>query len=295
MIKRAFLFLFPFFLSGKLLAFQDCSDLVVFSYDRPMQLFAFLESFEKHVIGCRQIGVLCRISNKYYQKGYQIVAKRFPYVHFKVQPQTQDFKPLLLDLAFGAKGEKANFLLFAVDDIVVTDKIDLNEGVEKLKETGAYGLYYRLGKNITYCYMQKKEQKVPPLEDVGGGYFSWSMSDIGTDWGYPNTLDFTLYRKRDIQKRIERAQFTNPNELEGHWSTQKNRKAICMEKSKTVNLCINTVGDFQGRVNKGLYSSSSMNKRFLKGKKIDIQPFWQAKYISVHVNAPLRLIKREKK
>ena len=51
------------------------ADLLVFSYDRPLQLFAFLESVQKYMEGLSSVSVLYRTSNAEFEKGYQIVKK----------------------------------------------------------------------------------------------------------------------------------------------------------------------------------------------------------------------------
>ena len=55
-------------------------DLVVFSYDRPLQLFAFLESTNQFVSGLGEISIIYRYSDENYEKAYQ---KVFDYFEFK--------------------------------------------------------------------------------------------------------------------------------------------------------------------------------------------------------------------
>ncbi len=290
----AILFCNLFFFSSKAFAENQC-DFVVFSYDRPMQLYSFLESVEKHMSGYRKIGVLCRITQPF-EIGYHIVQKRFPEVHFlKQSPHNpnEDFKPLLLDMLFGSFGENADYVIFAVDDIIVTDKIDLKKGMQKMQEVPAYGLYYRLGRNITYSYMSGKNQPPPSLQDVGDGYFIWQTHGLDADWGYPNTVDMTLYAKQNIQKNICKAGFRNPNEFEGHWTSDGNLIAMCLEQSKMVNLCINNVGEFRGRdEGTGPYSIPSLNQAFLKGRKINIDQFYRILNSSPHITLNPVLISR---
>jgi hypothetical protein len=268
-------------------------DLIIFSYDRPMQLFALLESVENHAQHIRKIAVLCRISPSF-EKGYKIIRQRFPDVHF-VQQSNQnpksDFKPHLLELLLGNFGEGADYVAFAVDDIIITDKLDFREGIRKLQETTAYGLYYRLGKEIDYCYMQRSYQTVPSLLDVGDGYLTWEINTAQGDWGYPNTVDLTLYPKDAIQEDILSAHFTYPNDFEGHWATSGNKVGLCFERPKMVNVCINTVSEFRGR-DDGHFSAQRLNRLFLKGQKIDITPFYHMMNRSPHIEAELKLIRR---
>ena len=61
------------------------ADLVVFSFDRPLQLYAFLESAEKFVKGLGQISVIYRCSGDQFQQGYDKVQKCFKQVKFLAQ------------------------------------------------------------------------------------------------------------------------------------------------------------------------------------------------------------------
>ena len=57
---------------------KKTADLIIFSYDRPMQLFALLESIEKNVVGLNKTNVIYRSSNNEFEVGYEIVKKSFP-------------------------------------------------------------------------------------------------------------------------------------------------------------------------------------------------------------------------
>lgn len=276
-------------ISGLFAAEQDDrADLIAFSYNRPMQLYALLESVETRASHLRKIAVIYRTDSPF-QKGYEIVQKRFPTVYFAKQsiaPQT-DFKPMVLDLLFGDFGNGADYVVFAVDDIILTDTVNLKEGIEILKETGAYGLYYRLGPNINYFYMLNRPQSPPPFTDAGKGYLSWEFEKAKDEWAYVNTVDFTLYFKGDLEEALKGIAFRNPSELEGHWAPLGTRKqlGICCQRSKMINIPLNIVAKVEW-VNRAshLYSAESLNALFLAGLKIDIEAFYQVLNRSVHVD-----------
>lgn len=280
----SFVTFFSFFLCilGIGLYGQEC-DVIVFSRDRPMQLFAFLESFDKHVRHARKVAVLCKISPTF-EKGYEIIQKTFPSISFIRQSEAaeNDFKPLLQELAFGSFGRGADFIAFAVDDIIFTDSVDFKEGIAKLQKTQAFGLYYRLGKNICSCLMQNFSHEIPVLQDVGNGYFTWDIKTGKGDWGYPNTVDLTLYRKTEIEKDICSVSFQGPNQLEGHWAANANKTGLCCEHSKVVNVILNTVSGYSHRGHR-LTSADRLNQLFLDGFKIDIEPFHHLHNLSPHI------------
>lgn len=71
--------------------------------------------------------------------GYERVIDAFPTAHFVMQSikdPKHDFKPKLNDLVFGSPSE---YILFAVDDIIVKDFVDLGYCMEQMEKTGAYG------------------------------------------------------------------------------------------------------------------------------------------------------------
>ncbi len=64
------------------------ADLLIFSYNRPLQLYALLESIEKHMTGTDQLFVLYR-ADPSFQAAYEKLKNRFPKViwSFQIHPQ----------------------------------------------------------------------------------------------------------------------------------------------------------------------------------------------------------------
>lgn len=290
-IGAIFVFCSFLFANGELSRTDFC-DLVVFSKDRPMQLFAFLESLEKRVSNFRKVAILCKISPEY-ENGYAIVQRAFPHLSYVLQSNrsSNDFKPMLIELSFGDFGRGADYIVFAVDDIIVTSNIDIQEGIQKLKETNAFGLYYRLGNNIHYSLLQNVFHELPDLQNVDDSYLLWDMRTAKGDWAYPNTLDFTLYKKSDIQEGILEANFNGPNQMEGRWAAVTDKIGICPIHSRIVNVLLNTVSDF-GVKGHRLTSAERLDSLFREGFKIDIEDFYNIDNISPHIYQPIRFIHR---
>jgi len=290
-IRHAFALLF---ISRTLFSSIPEADLIAFSYNRPMQLYALLESVEKRVSQFRKIAVLCR-TDPFYQKQYALVKERFPEVSFVMQSDGNDFKPLLMKLLFGDFGKGTQYVAFAVDDIIVTDEINIQKGIEKIEQTGAYALYYRLGPHISYFYMLDRPQRVPPLLDVGNGYFGWKFDTAEYEWAYPNTVDFALYRKESLLEPFNRIDFKNPSELEGLWASLgcSNPFGLCERRAKTINIPINIVSQvgWANRANHR-FSTEELNQLFSIGLKIDIDQFYQVINSSVHVDWTPSFIQR---
>ena len=113
------------------------ADLIIFSFDRPLQLYALLESVEKYFSNVGNTQVIYRYSNGEFQHGYEEIQKQFEWVTFTAQsPVTphQDFKCLTMN----ALQESPNkHVLFAVDDIIVTDVVDIATCINALENHNA--------------------------------------------------------------------------------------------------------------------------------------------------------------
>ena len=191
-------------------------DVVIFSFDRPMQLYAFLESVEKYVTNPHLMHVIYRCTDKRFEKGYKKVFKRFPYVkgHKQGKRPQKDFKPLVLKCVYNKKS-KSPYIMFAVDDIIMTDKVDLVECTAALKKYKSWFFSLRLGKNITkntLAVTQSLEPVhvgVPNGNDLKHSMFTWKFTDPSAkgSWDYPNSTDVTIYRKKDVKRFFTKAKY----------------------------------------------------------------------------------------
>jgi hypothetical protein len=260
-------------------------DLVVFSYDRPLQLYAFLESADSYLTGVSTVSVIYRATDKEYAQGYAKVKKQFPDVTFLRQSSQpyQDFKPLVMKASFESP---ASYIMYGVDDIVVTDHVDLYQVVSHLEATKAYGFYLRLGTHIDECYMLQKQQRIPPLKPVGDGVYAWTFAQAEGDWAYPNTQDMTVYRKKDIEQTYKRLPFISPNSCEGQWSScaDMSKQGLCFASAKIVNIPMNLVQTiYPNNRNMALFSAQDLLAKFNEGLKMDIRPLYKSHFKSVHV------------
>ena len=258
------------------------ADILLFSYDRPLQLYAALESIRRFVVGAEKISVLYRASDERFAAGYAEVQKTFPSVVFVPQgaEPRKDFKPLLLKAVFGSPSE---YILFAVDDNVVKDALDLNICMNAMEKTGAYGFYLRFGRHIQHCYQAGTSQPLPPSLPLSGGIYAWDTRSATLDWGFPNTLDMTLYRKADLREPLTSLRYKHPNSLEFDWAQHPPKKAIGLyfERSKILNLPLNVVSN-TGNPHMNFLSVGELLTKFNEGLKIDIDPLYQVENASPH-------------
>jgi len=273
-------------------------DLIIFSYNRPLQLYALLESIEKRVTGVDNVFVLCRMDPNF-QEGYGIVQKDFPKVKFSFQPNSKreafkSFKPMMLNVLTDVSESK--YILFAVDDIVVVDDIDLDVGKEFLRENlRIYGFYYRLGKNIDrQDFTAPGFSGVPSMIDYGNDIFTWKFKEGRIDWNYPNTVDFTLFRKSEVARVLTKLPFYNPNTLEAQWNRfhPQNGVGACHSHSKIVNIPMNQVNTSWTLTTIGNYTVDELYSIFLEGKKMDIFSIDASQVHSPHQDVIFEFIER---
>ena len=270
-------------------------DFVIFSYDRPLQLYALLESAHVYIKGINQTYVIYRVSGDQYMKGYQQVIEAFPDVIFHKQGNNpeKDFKALTLHASF--KSSSA-YIMFGVDDIIVKDYVDLNECVDTLEKTQAYAFYLRLGMNLTCSYPASQIQKLPPFKQINNNVVSWHFNQGEMNWGYPNTVDMTIYRKNDIRSDLAQMNYMGPNSLESDWSGRvtrvMHREGICFCNSAIVNVPLNRVQTFCATPHMNLHSAPQLLELFLQGKKMDIKPLFRIQNGGCHMDYEPTFIKR---
>ena len=115
-------------------------DIVIFSYDRPIQLYALLESIEQNITpkNSYNLHILVRASKEDFKKGYQIVSHRFPSAKYFYESNNAILSKLpkfinnlnlismplekpFYDATFNTSISQSPYVIFAVDDIIVTD------------------------------------------------------------------------------------------------------------------------------------------------------------------------------
>ncbi len=265
------------------------------SFNRPMQLYAHLESVKKFIPNLQDVHIIYRASNKKYLDAYHIVQKDFSDYKFHQQgitPHT-DYKPLIMQSAFTPMN---GYIMFSVDDIIVKDFIDVELCMSTLQKTGAYGFYLRLGKNINYCYMLGKKSLLPRHRAISNDIISWSFLDGTGDWRYPHSVDMSIYKKSDVVIFFRKNNFSNPNTLESTWTRfpSKNNFGLCFNESKIVNIPANLVNPSKNRHAKiNDYTPEALLNKFLEGYKIDTTKFYRIANNSPHQEYPFNFVLRE--
>lgn len=262
------------------------ADLIIFSFNRPLQLQALLESINHYITGLQTITVIYRTTSDRAQKCYNAIAERFCHVRFMQQSSNPhaDFKPLTQRALLQSD---ADYVVFAVDDIVIKDYIDIGHAIGLMQEMNAYGFYLRLGLHLDYCYTMNKPQRVPPVTECAPDVYCWTIRTGEHDWGYPNTVDMTIYHKKDVVPMFNEMPYYTPNSLEGLWSMRAgavlDRIGLCYRTAKIVNLPLNQVQRDGANRNESMLEPDEQIELFEHGKKIDWQKLYRIDNKSAHM------------
>lgn len=279
---------------------SSSADLLIFSYDRPLQLFALLESVEQKFKGLDQIAVLYKTSSNSFDICYEKVKDRFKQVRFIKQTKTDgsDFKPLIL--TFVQEISQSDHIIFSVDDIIVKSEVDIPKSIHLLETSHAFFFSFRLGDHIKYCYMGGYAQNIPNFVEMPYHTMAWQLDSARGDWNYYYSLDMTLYRKKDVLDVFTDIFFDNPNTLEPAWEKAHKKKhkskikqfiGLCYRDAKAINIPLNIVSSANNK-NMNLYSKEDLLSAFEKGLKMDIEPIASLQNESVHFEYEPTFIQR---
>lgn len=265
---------------------------VAFSKNRPVQLYALLESF---FINCHDdefvdFSVLFKSSPEYID-AYKEVISRFKSVKFV---EETDFRS---DLFRILAMTDAPYFMPLVDDIVFIDDFSAAECGKFMRENeDCLTLSLRLGVDLNYCYSMCCEQPIPKFHDKWGQILKFYHRNEVGDWGYPFSLDGNIFNRKEFAHRAFSYPFTSPNHLESRLSTQKSivlDDAVgCYEKPKLFNIPDNRVqNDFQNR-----YETQDGERLLLDkwndGMKIDIEKLKRIPHNSCHFPVEFEFAKR---
>jgi len=266
---------------------KETADLLIFSYDRPLHLYALLESTNRYAVGLNKICVLYRSSSKNFAKGYQEVEIDFPNIQFIEQKNPPyDFKALCSKLILEKRLHESNHILFAPDTLVLKDFVDLSKAIAILNETKATGFYLGHHPRLTLSAHSQKHQPIPSYSPLSGvssdeAIYAWQFSFSSGDWEKPDPLSFVLFRKKDLQKTFETIDFTTPKTLKKNLTVFEEGVGLFYNEGKWIHC------------NKGDTSGKELLEVFLAGLKIDINPFFQAHSTSQEAEVGLSFTTRE--
>ena len=254
---------------------------MIFSKNRPLQLFALLESMVKNSdFDPGSCFVLYKADEKYFTP-YMEVWSYFPDVNFVAE---WNFKTQVEEFVFNAKPN----ICFFTDDDVFKNKVSIAKCLQTLNnDPGAVAFSLRLGKHLNFCYSTQRPQSLPDFKSCGHGVVSWNYKNKDWDWNYPLSVDGHIFRRDYFLEVLKQTNpnWHSPNTFEGllsHLHPSLNKEIMyCLEDSVVFNIPHNKV---QAEVNNvfGGGSEDDLLGLWENNKKIDISTFQGIKNISAH-------------
>jgi len=270
------------------------ADLIVFSYDRPLQLHTLLSSTSKYIRNLNAIFIIYRSSNHQFDAAYNELRTLFPDAQFIKQGNEpkKDFKPLLLTCFWATDAEH---IIFTTDDDIFTDSVDIADCVNTLKSTDAYGFYLRLGTNITHSYFANQALTLPFFNKISADTFSFSFQESKSYWAYPNNVNMTLYKKSTIEPALLSLSYYSPNTLESRWARLYPimGRGLCFANSKGINIPLNLVQDDWHNKHEAIFTTQELLNLWNQGYTIDLAQFHHINNNAAHMPYIPLFVKRD--
>ncbi len=263
---------------------------IVFSMDRPLQLHGLLTSLRLNVRPIPELHVLYRASGRGYEDAYDQLKIQFESTgaSFHRQDAGSSFKEQLCCLL---KQLRSKTVFFLVDDALYIERIDL--GLYCSFDPRVAIPSQRLGRNLSFCYVQQRQQALPPFLDVDRVpamilppefasdqilrellFWEWGSGEL--DWGYPLSLDGNIFSTDEILYLVERAEFRTPNTLEfalqKHLPVFEHRLGVCPRKSALVGVPWNKVQTDNQNISGSIHQDQLLAK-WQEGFRLDVSRF----------------------
>lgn len=272
--------------------------IIIFSFNRAIQLDTLLTSFCKHWKApvCK-VDVIYNTSNEFFQEGYNLLMKKFENhsdIHFhkeekgckpykvseiigsvrnvkrilknpRIRHPKTNFRPLLIEVM---ENDDAKEVMFMTDDAMFINDVNVTDDIVQWLETSPRHrqISLRLGVGMN---------QQPVNVSVGkDGLIKWNMRDVDhmTNWGYRFSVDAHVYAKRLVLDFYKKYIFINPNTLEGYIEDRlcKNglvEEACCFQKPMLLSFPINMVQKEADNESLGV-DCEKLNQMYLDGYEL---------------------------
>ncbi|MEM7174523.1 MAG: glycosyltransferase family A protein [Chlamydiota bacterium] len=190
-------------------------DIILFSRGNLKQLQCCLRALCRHMSGVHEIQVI-DTSLEATEGRYGKLQQEFPAVVFLSVHclPVVNFKQLVLRLLVG-ENSTAPYVLFATDQAIVREAVNLETCILAMQKTGAYGFYL----NFNY----------PPLKSaIGNGVYSWMIGGGDYKDSLPHPLEMGLYRKVDLEHSFKEMPFIDCASLVELWTKKLPKKRMAL-------------------------------------------------------------------
>lgn len=262
------------------------ADVMIFSNENPTQLFALLESTETFVQGSGNIHALYKARNQDEKALYEEIKDSFPKI--KLMEMEKEFKAQLLSILNSPQSSNRH-IVFAKDTLFIKEPIDLNEAIQTIDTSKAYGVYFSHHLNLKYSRELMRHLPIPPALALRGipsreTPFAWQFSAGIDDWNTPDLFSFALHRKSEIANMLETLEFEDLETLSREWcqNLPENQVGLFFHTAKCAHLSPLPA-----------LSKELLTQKFDEGEKIDLSPLYQIDSPSQQISTNFSFIPRD--
>jgi hypothetical protein len=266
---------------------------VVFSKDRPLQLYTLLETYNNLVENPVKLTVIYKASTKKYDEAYKKVFSllRGGKTKFSFVKESQSFKVTLNSIL---RRIKIKNIFFLVDDIIFIRKIDLSLAASL--DTKQYILSLRHSPHLKRSYTSNMEQKPPKLNYsknfIDMKEFRWFAEK--NEWSNPYSVDGHILSLAEIYAISKFSSYSGPNSFEYVISSFNalciSKQGLCYNESKILNLPINRVQN-ESKNTSGFISTNYLLKKWNENMSIDTSIFNNYIPHATHEEHPIKFKK----
>jgi len=262
-------------------------DLLILSKDRACQLDALLRSIRAFLTIPHRIHILYTSSNLAFERGYDLVRRWHPGIHWVDEEGTFRLSYLRL-LEYIASGP-GRYLMPVMDDMIFIRPFTAQPLLHLLdRDEEVLAVSLRLGENVTYCYVRNIDTTPPDFSN--GHRWAWKTASSGY-WNYPMSVDANIYRTAEMAQYLPTIPFEKAETVEASMAGHPiDRPHMVCEATPTVlNLAVNQVQHTYENRHGGV-TPEALNRAFLSGFAMDLRPFIGRTFNSCHVEVELSLV-----
>src|SRR6218665_985786 len=282
---------------------DQTTDILLFSKNRPLQTFAFMDSLKRFVTGLNKVWLLLKTEDAIFDRGYEMIVDCFSsYVPIEIvrQSSSATFGSQILNII---NSSSADSVMFAVDEIIWLRPVNLSVVSSLLHDcdhSGTSTFQLRLGENIR-C--------LGPANDYSTRFHPFAFdADISAfyprrlpyDFGYVLNVDGVVARRKDLIEDLRGFLWKCPSPgcLEQGWITHRlharSRQWHFMYRRSRM---VNNMGMSDGRVadrHQGPAEGSYQLARILveERKRIDVESFVRTNrnHANTHQTSPVDFV-----
>ncbi len=244
---------------------------VIFSYNRALQLRLLLESIKKYIPDILNINIIYKSGSNEFESGYNKLISENILSNINWVKEV-DFKKQVIELIANNEYELTTFM---TDDDIIYKPLNMDDIVQCMEDEENLCFSCRLGENVSVCYTMQSSNLIIPLSSTENT-LTWDWTKHYFDTGYPLSVDFHIFRTKDIVPLCKAISFHNPNTFEGNlqiFNEHPKYKMTSFKHSVMVNTPNNIVNETHPNRKGETFgiTAEELNNKYLNGEIIDLE------------------------